>query len=176
MDVSIEEFEDQMMAFFEAPQARSFKLVIGNGQLWSPVSSVNYGAWREGGSRRAPKIPRLLLCPKWSWGWTGVNNLGKKLVVRRLLMERKRGVDCGLKKINHWGSWSSPCVEWKAHAAVGAAECVLLMWDKRVVEKIEVAIGVFSVFCLYPNGEVWFLWALNVVYGSNDNKLRVGLQ
>lgn len=33
MDVSIEEFEDQMMAFFEAPQARSFKLVIGNGQL-----------------------------------------------------------------------------------------------------------------------------------------------
>ena len=108
--------------------------------------------------------------------WTGVNNLGKKLVVRRLLMERKRGVDCGLKKINHRGSWSSPCVEWKAHAAVGAAECVLLTWDKRVVEKIEVAIGVFSVFCLYPNGEVWFLWALNVVYGSNDNKLRVGLQ
>ena len=45
----------------------------------------------------------------------------------------------------------------KAHAAVGAAECVLLTWDKRVVEKIEVAIGVFSVFCLYPNGEVWFL-------------------
>lgn len=108
--------------------------------------------------------------------WTGVNNLGKKLVVRRLLMERKGGVDCGLKKINHRGSWSSPCVEWKAHAAVGAAECVLLTWDKRVVEKIEVAIGVFSVFCLYPNGEVWFLWALNVVYGSNDNKLRVGLQ
>ena len=108
--------------------------------------------------------------------WTGVNNLGKKLVVRRLLMERKRGVDCGLKKINHRGSWSSPCVEWKAHAAVGAAECVLLTWDKRVVEKIEVAIGVFSVFCLYPNGEDCFLWALNVVCGSNDNKLRLGLQ
>lgn len=33
MDVSIEEFEYQFMAFFEAPQARSFKLVIGNGQL-----------------------------------------------------------------------------------------------------------------------------------------------
>ena len=99
--------------------------------------------------------------------------VGKKLVMRRLLMERKGYVD--LTKINHRGSWSSPCVEWKAHAAVGAAVWVLLTWDKRVVEKIEVVIGVFSVFCLYPNGEVWFLWALNVVYGSNDNKLRVGL-
>lgn len=35
---------------------------------------------------------------------TGVNNLGKKLVVRRLLMERKGDVDCGLTKIIHRGS------------------------------------------------------------------------
>ena len=35
---------------------------------------------------------------------TGVNNLGKKFVVRILLMERKGDVDCGLTKINHRGS------------------------------------------------------------------------
>ena len=43
-----------------------------------------------------------------------------------------------------------------AHSAVGAGECVLLTWDTRVVEKIEFVIGVFSVFCLYPNGEDFF--------------------
>ena len=37
--------------------------------------------------------------------------------------------------------------------SIGASGGILLMWDKRVVEKVEDAVGQFSVSCKFKNVE-----------------------
>lgn len=49
---------------------------------------------------------------------------------------------------------------------------VLLMWDSRVVERIDEEFGSFSVSCLFKNVEDGLLWAFTGVYGPVLNQLR----
>jgi len=44
------------------------------------------------------------------------------------------------------------------------------MWDRRVVEKVEEAMGYFSVSCKFKNVGDQFEWAFIGVYGPNLNK------
>ena len=46
------------------------------------------------------------------------------------------------------------------------------MWDSRVVEKVEEAVGHFSVSCEFKNVGDYFEWAFTGVYGPNLNKRR----
>ena len=41
--------------------------------------------------------------------------------------------------------WSCPFVDWVALDADQTAGGVLIMWDRRVLEKLEVSVGSFSV-------------------------------
>jgi len=41
------------------------------------------------------------------------------------------------------------------------------MWDTRVVNKMEEAVGRFSVSCKFTNEEDQFLWGFTSVYGPN---------
>ena len=49
---------------------------------------------------------------------------------------------------------------------------VLLIWDKRVFEKLDVIVGRFSVSVLLRGVVDDFVWACTGVYGPNDNGQR----
>ena len=46
------------------------------------------------------------------------------------------------------------------------------MWDRRVLEKLEVLVGSFLVSVQWKDVEDGFIWACSGVYGPNDNNLR----
>jgi hypothetical protein len=49
--------------------------------------------------------------------------------------------------------WRCQYVDWMFLGSNGASGGILLMWDKRVVEKLEDAVGYFSVSCKFKNVE-----------------------
>ena len=46
------------------------------------------------------------------------------------------------------------------------------MWDNRVVDKVEEAVGCFSVSCKFKNVVDHFVWAFTGVYGPNSDSDR----
>ena len=49
---------------------------------------------------------------------------------------------------------------------------VLMMWDRRALEKLEVMVGHFSVLVWWQGMGDGFIWACFGVYSPNDNNLR----
>ena len=66
--------------------------------------------------------------------------------------------------------------DWAALDADQTAGGVLLMWDRRVLEKLEVLMGLFSVLIQWKGVVDGFIWACSRVYGPNDNNLRGALR
>jgi len=71
--------------------------------------------------------------------------------------------------------WVCKHVDWFYSVSRGASGGILLMWDSRVVEKVEERIGEFIVACSFRNVEDGFSWAFAVVYGPNSSCDRRGL-
>ena len=87
-----------------------------------------------------------------SWNVRGLNDSRKCLIVKNLLREWKCDVIClqetkltGLDRQTVGNLWSCPFVDWVALDAVQTAGGILLMWDRRVLERKEVLVGSFSV-------------------------------
>ena len=68
--------------------------------------------------------------------------------------------------------WSSPFIDWAVLDAMQTSGGVLLIWDKRVFEKLDVMVGQFSVSVLLRGVVDDFVWACTGVYGPNDNGQR----
>ena len=68
--------------------------------------------------------------------------------------------------------WSCPYVDWVALDVDQTAGGVLLMWDRRALEKLEVLMGCFSVSVRWQGVGDGFIWACSGVYDPNDNNLR----
>ena len=66
--------------------------------------------------------------------------------------------------------WSCPFIDWLYLGSEGASSGILLMWDRRVVEKIEEAVGLFSISCRFKNVSDQFEWAFIGIYGPNLNR------
>ena len=107
-----------------------------------------------------------------SWNVRGLNDLNKRLRVRYLLRSWKADIIClqetkldlvtkGLVR-NIWGVHH---VDWLYLGSSGASGGILLMWDTRVMEKIEDAVGVFSVSCKFRSVITHQEWAFSGVYG-----------
>ena len=64
--------------------------------------------------------------------------------------------------------WGSPFIDWAILDAV-------LIWDKRVFEKLDVIVGQFSVSVLLRGVVDDFIWAYTGVYGPNDDGQRAFL-
>ena len=45
----------------------------------------------------------------------------------------------------------------------------LIMWDKRVLEKLKDMVGTFSVLVRWQEVAVGFIWVCSRVYGPNEN-------
>lgn len=60
-------------------------------------------------------------------------------------------------------------MDWSYLGSRGAYGGILLMWDKRVVEKIEDCVGNFMVACSFRSVSDSFEWAFVGVYGPNND-------
>jgi exonuclease III len=69
--------------------------------------------------------------------------------------------------------WGCNQVDWCALGSQGASGGILLMWDRRVVEKVEDWVGCFSVACSFRSVSDDFRWAFAGVYGPNIDSDRL---
>ncbi|KAL4600472.1 hypothetical protein ACB092_11G201200, partial [Castanea dentata] len=114
-----------------------------------------------------------------SWNVRGLNVIEKRLQFRNLLRSWKADIVCLQETKLEWitrgivrSIWSCPYVDWLYLGSDGASGDILLMWNSRVVEKVEETLGHFSVSSKFNNVGDHFEWAFTGVYGPNLNKRR----
>uniref|UniRef100_A0A2N9GJ10 Reverse transcriptase zinc-binding domain-containing protein n=1 Tax=Fagus sylvatica TaxID=28930 RepID=A0A2N9GJ10_FAGSY len=66
--------------------------------------------------------------------------------------------------------WSNRYADWVGLDAVNTAGGILIMWDKRVVEKLDVLVGSFSVSCHWRGLVDGFDWICSGVYGPHSDE------
>ena len=66
--------------------------------------------------------------------------------------------------------WGCQHLDWLYLGFIGALGGVLVMWDRRMVEKIDEAVGRFSISCTFKNVVDHFVWAFTGVYGPNSDR------
>ena len=100
-----------------------------------------------------------------SWNVRGLNNPHKRDVVKNLLREWKCDTVCFQEsKLDSTSSslvkslWGSPFVDWGALDAIHTAGGVILMWDKRVVERVDSVVGSFSISVVLKDVLDGFEW------------------
>ena len=114
-----------------------------------------------------------------SWNVKGLNEVGKRLQIRNLLRAWRPDIVCLQESKLEWitrgivrSIWSYPYVDWLYLGSKCASGGIVLMWDWRAVEKVEEAVGRFSVSCRFKNVGNQFEWAFTGLYGPNSNKRR----
>jgi hypothetical protein len=65
--------------------------------------------------------------------------------------------------------WGCPYVDWCYVAAFGAVGGILLMWDKRVVSRLDMEVEDYVAACSLKNVVDGFEWAFAGVYGPNGD-------
>ena len=105
-------------------------------------------------------------CNILSWNMRGLNSLDKRMMVRNLLCQWRTDIIClqetklELISIRVISSlWGCPYVDWCFMAANGAVGGILLMWDKRVVTRLDMEVGECVVACTFKNVMDGFEWA-----------------
>jgi hypothetical protein len=68
--------------------------------------------------------------------------------------------------------WRCRFVDWMFLGSSGASRGILLMWNSRVVEKLEGAVRYFSVSYKFKNVEDHHMWMFSGVYGLNIDRDR----
>ena len=56
-------------------------------------------------------------------------------------------------------------LDWGAANAEGASRGMLVFWDKRSLELVDMEVGLFSILCQFRNVEDDFIWTFSRVYG-----------
>ena len=109
----------------------------------------------------------------------GLNDPRKRFVVKNLLQEWKCDVIClqeaKIASINRQlvcNLWSRPYVDWAVLEANQTIGGNLLMWDKKVLDKMEVMVGNFSVSVKWQGLGDEFIWDCSSVYSPNENDER----
>ncbi len=68
--------------------------------------------------------------------------------------------------------WGIQHVDWSYLGSEGAFRGIVLMWDRRVVEKVDEAVGLFSVSCKLRSIVDQYEWALFGFYGPQTDRER----
>ncbi|KAG6637440.1 hypothetical protein CIPAW_11G178800, partial [Carya illinoinensis] len=114
-----------------------------------------------------------------SWNVRGLNESNKRARIKNLLRDWRADIVClqetKLKLVNRKivrSVWHCPYVDWVYLASNGASGGILVMWDKRVVVKMEEFIGDYTVACSFEMVEDNFLWTFAGTYGPNVDNSR----
>jgi hypothetical protein len=114
-----------------------------------------------------------------SWNVRGLNDMNKRMRISNLLKSWKVDIVCFqetkmVSVSSHFvhSLWGCPYVDWCHVDSRGASGGILLMWDRRVVDKIDCCLGSFVVACHFRNVEDGLVWAFAGVYGPNRDNLR----
>ncbi|KAG6652145.1 hypothetical protein CIPAW_06G163400 [Carya illinoinensis] len=114
-----------------------------------------------------------------SWNVRGLNESNKRERIKNLLREWRADIVClqetKLKLVTRKivrSVWHCPYVNWVYLASNGASGGILVMWDKRVVVKMEEFVRDYTVACSFEMVEDNFLWAFAGIYGPNVNNSR----
>ena len=68
--------------------------------------------------------------------------------------------------------WGNRFASWEVLNTVNTAGGVLLLWDKRVVDQVDVKVGMYSVSCCWKSLGDGFEWVGTGVYGPNRDDSR----
>ena len=63
-------------------------------------------------------------------------------------------------------------MDWAYQASEGASGGIVLLWDKRAVEKIDSVSGEYSLSCKFRNVGDNVEWVFSGVYGPNSDAAR----
>ena len=93
-----------------------------------------------------------------SWNVRVLNDRDKRLRVRNMIKSWGADIIClqetkmeFISKREIRSLWGCQHVDWLYLGSIGASGGVLVMWDRRTVEKIDGAVGRFSVSCKFKN-------------------------
>jgi hypothetical protein len=114
-----------------------------------------------------------------TWNVRGLNDPGKRLRIKHMLKIWKPDIICLqetklelITKAIVRSLWRCHHVDWMFLGSNGASGGILLMWDKRLVEKIEDVVGSFLVSCKFKNVADQNVWMYSGVYGPNVDRER----
>jgi len=112
----------------------------------------------------------------------GLNEGDKGLKVRNLIRQWKADIICLQEtKLDFISNslvkslWGCHFVDWCYLASRGACGGILIMWDRRIVEKMDVYVGEFVVACSFRSVADDLSWAFARVYGPIFDSLRSSL-
>ena len=114
-----------------------------------------------------------------SWNVRGVNDSSKRKVIKAIIRNQKVDLFCiqetKVQSMNEGlvrSLGSGRFLDWGALDAQGAAGGVLICWDKRTLEIIEMERGQFSISCRLRNVEDGKVWIFTGVYGPFSKEDR----
>ncbi|KAL6339823.1 hypothetical protein AAG906_034911 [Vitis piasezkii] len=116
-----------------------------------------------------------LLC----WNVRGANDSSKRKVIKALIRSQRVDVFClqetkiqamseGVVRSLGTGRF----LGWGAVEASGSAGGILVCWDKRTLDVVDVEVGQFSISCRVRNVEDGFCWMFTGVYGPFSREER----
>jgi hypothetical protein len=114
-----------------------------------------------------------------SWNVRGLNERNKRLRISKLLRLWKVDIVCfqetKMESISNnfvQSLWGCPYMDWCRVDSWGGLGRILIMWDCRVVSRIDSCMGIFVVAYLFRNVEDGLMWAFAGVYGPNRDQYR----
>jgi hypothetical protein len=114
-----------------------------------------------------------------TWNVRGLNDPKKRVVLKNWLRTWKVDVVClqetKLDKVDErviHSIWGNRFTGWEVLNADNTAGGVLLLWDKRVVDRVNSIVGRFSVSCHWKSLVDGFEWVGTGVYGPNRDDSR----
>lgn len=117
-----------------------------------------------------------------SWNVRGLNSRERRRRIRSSLKKwrvdivalQESKIECMSREMVR-DLWPGNFIDWVSLEARGTAGGIIMLWDRRVVSKIDETKGVFSISCFFKNVVDGFEWVLSGVYGPNEDSLRGSL-
>ena len=113
------------------------------------------------------------------WNVRGLNDGSKRIEVCNLLHHWKADIVClqetkiaGVTPALICSLWRGKFVNWICLDAIRASGGIILLWDNRVVEKVETVVGSHTVSCKFREVSSGFEWAFSSVYSPNRSVER----
>ena len=114
-----------------------------------------------------------------TWNVRGVNDLDRRKIIRNFIWYQRVDLVClqetKIQEMNAVVARSlgvGRLTDWRALNAEGSAGGILLFWDKRKMELVDLEIGLFTISCLFKMVEGGFLWMFSGVYGPIERRLK----